>query len=273
VAAAAMPPEWRASTHPYIPEHQIPRPPNGPVDFGATINEFLWWAYQGSHDFEGEGPRDNLRLIASLQSPYYFIVAVKADLGITDLSQLREKRWPVRVLTDGHGPWRTVLEYYGITQEELESDGGHIGVSSNPDDRANFDIILHGGTLENSPEFNAWYEVSQKFDLHYLELPGNLLDKLAAENDMQRRTIPNGLLRGIEHPIPAVGRSGTSVYCRDDAPDDFAYDVARAIDERQDLLQWMHLNFSYNVWNVWKAYGVPLHPGAERYYRERGYLE
>ena len=48
--------------------------------------------------------------------------------------------------------------------------------------------------------------------------------------------------------------------------------VAKAIDEQQDLLQWKYLSFSYNVHNVWKAYEVPLYPGAVRYYKERGYM-
>jgi len=39
-------------------------------------------------------------------------------------------------------------------------------------------------------------------------------------------------------------RTGTVIYCRADTPDDFAYIVAHAMDEQQQLLQWSHLNFS-----------------------------
>jgi TRAP-type uncharacterized transport system substrate-binding protein len=49
--------------------------------------------------------------------------------------------------------------------------------------------------------------------------------------------------------------------------------VAQALDEQQQLLQWSHLNFSYNIHNVWKAFEVPLHPGAARYYKEHGYMK
>jgi uncharacterized protein len=70
-----------------------------------------------------------------------------------------------------------------------------------------------------------------------------------------------------------VVRTGTVVYGRDDMPDDFAYDVARALDEQQQLLQWRHLNLSYNVHTVWDGHEVLLHPGAARYYRELGYLK
>jgi len=56
-------------------------------------------------------------------------------------------------------------------------------------------------------------------------------------------------------------------------PDDFAYTVAKAMDEHPELLQWSNMNFSYNRNTVWKAYGVPLHPGAARYYKDRGYMK
>ena len=44
-------------------------------------------------------------------------------------------------------------------------------------------------------------------------------------------------------------------------------------DEHQDILQWNHMNFSYNKNTVWQAYGMPLHPGAAKYYREKGYMK
>ena len=56
-------------------------------------------------------------------------------------------------------------------------------------------------------------------------------------------------------------------------PDDFAYAVAKAIDERKDLWETGFEHYAYDPNQVWKAYGVPLAPGAERYYREKGYME
>ncbi|MBI2833653.1 MAG: hypothetical protein HYX76_04430 [Acidobacteria bacterium] len=63
------------------------------------------------------------------------------------------------------------------------------------------------------------------------------------------------------------------IYGRDDLPADFVYAVAKAIDEHQDLLAWKIDAASYNVHTVWKVPGVPLHPGADRYYREKGYMK
>jgi TRAP-type uncharacterized transport system substrate-binding protein len=96
---------------------------------------------------------------------------------------------------------------------------------------------------------------------------------LATKYDMERGDIPVGLLRGVNQPIPTVTSSGDAVYGRADMPEDFAYAVAKGMDEHQDLLQWTNLNLSYNSHTTWKAFGVPLHPGAARYYRERGYMK
>jgi TRAP transporter TAXI family solute receptor len=270
VAGAGMPP--RVQLPSYIKASDVPPPPNGPVDFGVTSVQNVWNAYHGNGAFSSDGPRPNLRLLANIQSPSYFIVAVKSSLGITDLGQLKQKRWPVRLLT-GSGDSDTVLSYYGLTRQAIEQAGGHIGNGSVLDERQNFDVVIANGSLGNAPEFNVWYEVSQRNDLTYLQLPDDLLATLAKDPTVERGTIPNGLLRGIDHPIPTVVRTGIAVYGRADMPDDFAYTVAKALDEHQDLLQWAHLNFSYNVHTVWNALDIPLHPAAARYYRERRYTD
>ena len=127
--------------------------------------------------------------------------------------------------------------------------------------------------MTTAPEWRVWTEISQKFDLHFIQLPDDLLAELARDGEEERGTIPPGLYRGVVRPIPTVVRTGTAIYCRADTPEDFAYIVAKAMDEQQQLLQWSHLNFSYNIHTVWKGYEVPLHPGAARYYKEMGYMK
>jgi TRAP-type uncharacterized transport system substrate-binding protein len=120
-----------------------------------------------------------------------------------------------------------------------------------------------------------WYDVSQRYDLKYLELPKDLRDKMVKEFDLEEQNLPIGLLRGVDRDIPTIVRTGNVIYGRTDMPDEFAYTLAKAIDEHQNLLQWAQggMNFSYNWHTVWKAYGVPLHPGAARYYKQRGYMK
>jgi len=248
-------------------------PPDGPVDFGATAVHFLWAAYRGVGMYAQDGPMKNLRLLANIQDPLLLVVAVRADSGITDLRQIRERKLPVRIIGNLESAYSdAVLAYFGITAKELESWGGRM-VRSDADGRRNFDVVIHEASRGNPPEFNLFNEISETSSLRFLDLPEDLLAGMARTFELERRSIPTGFLRGIGRTIPTVGRSGTVVYGRADMPDGFAYAVARALDEHQDLLAWSNNTFSYNRYSVGKAFGVPLHPGAARYYRERGYIQ
>jgi len=273
VSEARVPPPWRPD--PAVPEILAPHnaPGIGPVDFGATAIQFLRQAYRGTGPYARDKPMTNLRLIANIQDPSYTLAAAKTETGITDLAQIKTKKWPVRILSAGIGSdATTILSYFGLTRQEIESAGGRIG--NTPEDAEKFDVAIGGGgPMTTAPEWRIWTQISQKYDLTFLRLPDELLKKLAQQSESDLGTIPVGLYRGIDHPIPTVVRTGTVVYCREDAPDDFAYAVAKAMDEQQQLLQWNHMAFSYNVHTVWNGYEVPLHPGAARYYREKGYMK
>ncbi|MBI4480661.1 MAG: TAXI family TRAP transporter solute-binding subunit [Acidobacteria bacterium] len=257
------------------PGSNQPMPPDAPLDLGATGTEFLWWAYQGTNAFaeDPEGPRKDLRLVANIQQPSYFLVAVKADSPITDLRQIVENRMAVKfMLADIMRDASHLTNHYNLTEEKLKSFGGEL-VGSGPQNRENLDVVAGWASLITAPEYSYWYEVTQKYNLRFLELPKDLIEQWAKEGNMQVRNVPVGLFRGLERPFPTVAKSGTVVYGRTDMPDEFAYTLAKALDEHQDLLQWTHMNFSYNARTVWKAFGVPLHPGAARYYKERGYMK
>lgn len=273
VSEARLPPPYRPD--PAVPEILAPRnaPGVGAIDFGAVAIQFLRGAYRGTGPYAKEKPRTNLRLIANIQDPSYVLVAARAETGITDLAQVRSKRWPVRILIAGIGGDSTrILAHFGLSRAEIEAAGGRVGNTA--EDREKFDVVIGGGgPMTTAPEWRIWTEISQKFDLRFLDLPDDLLATLAREGEQDRGVIPAGLYRGIDRPIPTVVRTGTAVYGRADLPDDFAYLVAKAMDEQQQLLQWRHLNFSYNAHTVWKGYEVPLHPGAARYYKEQGYMK
>jgi len=255
--------------------------PKGPIDFGATGVEFLQWAYLGINDFAKDpgSPQKQLRAIASIQEPSYYIVAVRTGSGITDLQQIVEKHLPVKMVAKMQGGEITpmVMEYYGISKGTLESFGGTFDEDrvrdSARDKDKDVDVLIGWGAPVNAPEYALWNRVSQKFDLQFLELPPDLRAKLIKRFHLAERKIPPGLFRGIDKPIPAVTRNGTVVYGRTDMPEEFAYTLAKALDEHQELLMWTHMNWSYNSRTVWKTLDVPLHPGAARYYKERGYMK
>jgi TRAP-type uncharacterized transport system substrate-binding protein len=249
--------------------------PQGPIDFGVTNVENVRRAYEGNAAYQKDGPMTNLRAIARIESPAYLMIAVTRSSGLTDLRQIAERKMPARIMVGvagGLGGIDVVLKYYGFTAKEVTSWGGKIlagnALLRNPD----FDVILGVGVLANYPEGGMWYEMTQKKDLVFLPVAEELRQKLVKENGAVLVDLPFRYMQGVgDDPLPTVGFSGIEVYGRDDLPDAFAYDVAKALDEKRDLIRWTNQPLSYDPITVADGDGVPLHPGATKYYRERGY--
>jgi TRAP-type uncharacterized transport system substrate-binding protein len=297
VAAAAQAPSPTSDSEAFermlgLDPGDAPAPPNGAIDFGATTTNYLTWAYRGTHEFEKEGPKPHLRLLAVIPSPFFLVVGVRKDLGVHDLAQLKALKRPLRVLWDGpmwgdgsirgdhnspapefgDGWSRTVLQYYGLTVHDILAAGGEMRNGILPSERKDFDLVIYAGDQSAAPEFNVLSEVSQKYDLEFLALPDPLRDELAAKFSMQKRDLPAAFLRGVSKPVPTVAILGNVIYGRDDMPDDFAYALAKALDVHKDLWLWGYEHFAYIPDLVWKNDDVPLHPGAARYYSERHYM-
>ena len=245
---------------------------DAPVDFGVTSSAMLSSAYNGK--LVGKGPYKNLRLIAKLEDPFYYLVAVKKESGIKDFINIKQQHLPVRIL-GADGNMMIILKYYGISVDSIKALGGKIGVSVADALKGDFDIVA--GFLASpsmNPESSYWTTLSQKFDLYFLELPEVLLKEIAKQNvDAEFVEVHQNLLRGVDRKIKTLGRSGEAVFVRDDTPEQAAYDLAKAIDENHGALKWFIRVYTYDPNTVWKNFGVPLHPGAERYYREAGYLK
>jgi uncharacterized protein len=274
--AARLVAEASEATPPQKPTATSLPTPKGKLDFGATSVELLQYAYLGIHDFakDKEGPRKHLRLVANIQTPNYFMVGVNAKSNITDLRQIAERRMPVKIVARGgiNEPINVaVLEYYGLSDEKIKALGGT--TAGNYTRGSEVDVVIGWAALVGAPEYALWYDAPQQHDFTYLELPADLRAKLAKAFYVQQHEAPIALLRGVTRRIPTIARDGTAVYGRTDMPDDFAYAVAKALDEQQAVFHWSHMPFSYNPETVFKAWDVPLHPGAAKYYKERGYMK
>src|SRR5580704_15607191 len=93
VGDARMPPPWSPNmAGDVLGPNEIPAPPNARVEFGATADQLMVAAYDGTGPYARDGPRHQLRLIATISSPVFLIVAVKRSAGIADLSQLKDHK-------------------------------------------------------------------------------------------------------------------------------------------------------------------------------------
>jgi TRAP transporter TAXI family solute receptor len=245
---------------------------NARVDFGVTSSAMLSSAYKDK--LAGKGPFRNLRLIAKIEDPFYYLIAVRKESEIKNFNIIKQKHLPVRIMGADNN-MKIILKYYGITADDIKTRGGKMGVSVDEALKGNFDIIA--GFLASpsmNPESSYWTTLSQKFDLYFLQLPEDLLKQIAQQNvDAEFVEAQIGLLKGVDRRIKTLGRSGEAIFVRDDIPEQAAYDLAKAIDENHGALKWFIRVYTYDPRTVWLNFGVPLHPGAEKYYREVGYIK
>jgi len=250
-------------------------PPDAVPDISATSEINLIQAWNGEGAYAGDRKmRRNYRIVAAVQQPNFLMLAGTRKSGITDLSQVTTRTQPTWVaFTSRDKAVDDILAYYGITEDALKAKGGGFLRTSQREARAAADVFIGGAVLANTPEQRMWYEVSQLDDLVFFDLPEPLLAKIAGQPGYTRATASIAFLRGVDRPIPTVMRSTHVIYVRDDAPDDFSYVVAKALDEHQDLFRMYGDPFYYDTRLVAKSSVIPLAAGAARYYRERAYLK
>jgi hypothetical protein len=224
----------------------------------------------GTPGGQGVPLKNNMRLIANLITPTYYLVMVRRSLGITSLAQLKERR-NIWIYGGEGGP---VLKYYGLTKEVLQKNGGGFITGSGRERRASADVwISDYASLTHTIENRIWGEITQMNDLVLLQMDAALLDQLVATGDYQRSVLPLESFRGVDHPIQTVSRrGGIFIYVRDEAPDDFAYTAAKALYEHRELFRQQITVLYYDRETVVKSV-LPLHPGAAKFYREIGFLK
>ena len=254
----------------------------GQVDFGATQSITVQWAHRGTHSYVKEGAYPRLRALATIMHPAWLGVAVRWETGITDLGQIRERKLPVRVLGGTGEMFAPIWEHYGLSRELIESWGGRflptpVRAPGTPFVSApwvrggQLDVIMDNLYAAYTIEANLWFEAAVLMDLRFLPLPDDLIQRICKELGGEPGFIPYRLFRGVEAPTASVSRPWQLIFGRDDMPDDFAYLLAKALDDNRHLFRETLLPYSYDSKTVARE-DIPLHPGAARYYREMGYL-
>jgi TRAP transporter TAXI family solute receptor len=238
-------------------------------------------AYEGKWDFDGP---QNVRAIATFPHDDRLAFAVRADTGIRSFQDLREQKFPLRVAIPASRQLHPagivaeeVLAQYGITLHDIESWGGailpRIGVGKNagPMVDPSFNAIFDEAIMTR-----RWHELAEEYQFNFLPLDDEVLAHFERRG-IPRGTIAKGRLHGIEADVPALDFTGWVLLARADLPDEFTYQLTKVLDEQKDAIHEMfgpqsgltgHIDLAQSAREV----TLPLHPGAEAYYREKGYL-
>jgi len=257
----------------------IPLVARGEIDV-AFINPsaLLHAAYNGKGPFTEPLP---LRVMAVMPSLDWYIFAVSEKTGITSLAQVKEQCYPLRVSIRPPGALKVyadeTLRAYGFSLEDVVSWGGSVSYDRAmpflPEryqrvERDEVDAIFDEGVARFIP-------MLARLGMRVLPLEEPILQQLEAVH-LHRHALPHSLFPMLEADIPTLDFSGWPVYTRADAPEDMIYQFCKALDARKSSIPWEETG-PLPTAEMCKdtAAGplrIPLHPAAERYWREAGYL-
>lgn len=240
--------------------------------------------------YRGVGPytraMTNLRSVANYPHDDRLVWAVDAELGIESLEDLRGRKLrfalPARTSPVGFAVEK-ILEAQGMPIEQLEREGwqffreGHLFKTVELGLRGEVDMLVHEG--RKTP---PWVQLTEKRPMKFLGIPENVRDMMEREYGFRKATLSRGMINGaVTEDLPTLDWSGWLLFTRDDVPDELISRVTRLVVERRALVEWAYtgqpleksdLVYPVEPTQLCEDFGLPLHPAAERYYRENGYL-
>lgn len=244
---------------------------SGELDFGVAQSDWQFHAYNGTDTFADQGANPDLRSVFSLHAEPFTVVA-RADSGVRNFNDLKGKR--VNIGNPGSGQRGTievVMDAKGWTRSdfslaaELKASEQASALCDNKIDAMVYVVGHPSGAIK---------EATTSCDSVIVEVKDESIDKLIADNSYYRQaTIPGGMYRGNPDDVLTFG-VGATIVSSAKVPDDVVYHVVKAVFENFDTFRQLHPAFA-NLKKeemVRDALTAPLHPGAEKYYKEAGLL-
>ena len=261
----------------------------GDAQIGMGMPPLLSAAARGDDPYTGRR-MPTLRALAGNMSLNVVHLYVASDLSMAKLSmdQIFGARKPIRLAISRPGTadiWvlEKIMEYYGLClpgkvadcYKTWESVGARFVRGSYDEQAAAFKERKVDGTFAFLALPAATVaEASRGRSLTLLPFSPSLLDYLATFG-LGTGVIPAGTYPSAANAGDDVTSAtmGTTIAVSSRMPDDLAYLITRTINDNASRVRLIHGSLSdYDPAKAEEHLGVPLHPGAERYYREKGWL-
>lgn len=242
----------------------------GELEFGVAQSDWQYHAYNGTSKFEDQGKFENLRAVFSVHPEPVTILAGK-DTGIKNVTDLKGKRVNIGNPGSGtRGTWEVMEQAMGWTRADLRlatefksAETGQKLCDGSID--SYFWLVGHPSALTQ--------ETISTCDAQLVNATGAEIDALVADRPYYRKaTIPAGMYNN-EADVNTFGVGATFVTSAD-VPDEVVYVVVKAVFENFEDFKKLHPAFSNlkEAEMISDSLSAPLHPGAEQYYKERGWM-
>ncbi len=242
----------------------------GELEFGVAQSDWQYHAYHGTSKFADKGKFDKLRAVFSVHPEPVTIIA-RDDSGIANITDFPGKR--VNIGNPGSGTlgtWEVIEAAMGWARTDLKlpaqmksAETGQALCDGKID--AYFWLVGHPSALTQ--------ESIASCAAHLVNATSPEIDKLVADNPYYRvARIPAGMYNN-DADVVTFGVGATFVSSAD-VPDDVVYTVVKAVFENFDSFRKLHPAFANLKAEemISDSLSAPLHPGAAKYYKERGWM-
>lgn len=246
----------------------------GEIQFGMTHSPLAGWAYEGKPPFDGQ-PITKARHVMTLYKGVFQAVTPK-NSGLTKWEDLKNK--PFRVNVNKAGTWGNfgtlkVLEAYGITEQDIISAGGVVN-------RLGYDdatTMMQDGlldlwiTADGIIPHSSILELERNPGIRFLEISKEVQDKLTATvPGVEPSTIPKGSYATLDKDIPSI-EVWVQLVAGEDVPEKTVYDVTAALAAHIEELKTLFKGAeAISLETALAARALPVHPGAKKFYEEKG---
>jgi len=239
-------------------------------DFSLTLGMTNANAWAGKVPFEKQW-RD-ARSCFSTYINIFHAYTLK-ELGINTVEDTVGTRiTPGKAGYTGEVVWKLILEEYGITYDDFES------------------VVMvgyaEGGTLMKDKHLDVYFLVTFPPSAAFLEIDAFLPIKVIVPSPeivdimlekypgFSKCVIPGGIYREEPNDIPTFG-TPCIFACRHGLPEDVIYRIVKAWWEEDNYQRSWAVNPGFKDFimpeNALNGLAMPLHPGAYKYYKEKGY--
>lgn len=240
------------------------------AEISFAQNGIAYYAYNGQEMFKDK-PDKTLRAITHLY-PNVMHIVVNANSNITSIKQFEGKKFvPGAIGSATEINSKEILGLFGLDYREQKKNvkADYLGYSEAAEalKDGRTDGILIAGGLPTAAVLDA----ASSMKVRILSLEPDMMAKLIKEMPWYYEiVIPKGTYIGQTEDVHTVAVANILI-CNDSLNENIVYNVTKVLHESQkDLIAAHSAAKDMTLERALDGLTVPLHPGAEKYYKEKG---
>ncbi len=244
----------------------------GTLESGFVQSDVATWAQTGTGVWEGKPAVEKLRAIAALYPESIHLVASKAS-GVKTVADLKGKR--VSLDEPGSGTLvdaKIILGAYGLKESDVQAEYLKPDQAGDRMRDGAMDAFFFVGGFPAG----AIAELASQQDITLIPIAGPEADKAIADYPFfAKDNVPAGTYNGVDADVPTISVQALWVTSADQ-PDDLIYGITKALwnDNTRKFLDAGHAKGkAITTDTALDGIGIPIHAGAEKFYKEAGLVK